>query len=157
MLLKYIVPCMALIAAPALADEPSAPSEGAAPLESAAPPMTKPTSGCGLVRVHFDTDSAELGADEKEHLDTAAACLKSKERLRVTVSGNTDERGTIAYNQALGLRRAQAVSNYLQSKGVRSDQLLTESMGKQQPLCDENNAECWQKNRRTTLRDACRL
>jgi peptidoglycan-associated lipoprotein len=153
MLIRYIVPCMALIAAPAFA---AAPSESDSK-ESAAPPTSQPTSGCGLVRVHFDTDSSELGPAEKAKLDTTAACLKAKERLRVTVVGNADERGSEDYNLALGHRRADAVAAYLEGRGVSSQQLVTESHGEDRPICEQDNPECWQQNRRTTMRDACRL
>jgi peptidoglycan-associated lipoprotein len=138
---------MALIATPALADAPP----------EVHPPSAQATAGCGLVRVHFETDSAELGAAEKAQLNDAADCLKAKQRLRITVAGNTDERGSEAYNLQLGEERAQAVANYLEERGVDRARLMTESLGKDQPLCDDSKPDCWKKNRRTTMRDACRL
>jgi peptidoglycan-associated lipoprotein len=67
--------------------------------------------------------------------------------IKIRVEGHCDERGTVEYNQALGERRAQAVRNYLVSAGVTAANIESISFGKEQPLCDEHNEGCWQKNR----------
>jgi outer membrane protein OmpA-like peptidoglycan-associated protein len=145
--IRSVLSCMALLfALPAYADNPTS-----------RPMQPQAHSGCGLVRVHFDTDSAELSDADKAQLEVAADCLKGRERLRVIVAGNTDNRGSAEHNQALGQRRADAVANFLRARGVSGQQLLTASQGEDQPLCNEDSPECWQRNRRTTMRDACRL
>ena len=50
------------------------------------------------------------------------------------VTGHTDRIGTQAYNQKLSERRADAVRDYLVSKGVAKDKIETLGMGKTQPL-----------------------
>jgi peptidoglycan-associated lipoprotein len=109
------------------------------------------------VRVHFATDSAEIAAADQPLLDQSAQCLKQHERLRVTVEGNADKRGTKEYNLALGQRRAEAVAHYLAQKGVSPDRLQTMSFGKDRPLCDTKDPTCLARNRRTAIRAACRL
>jgi peptidoglycan-associated lipoprotein len=112
---------------------------------------------CGLARVHFEFDSAELTPDTKATLDQMAGCLQQNDRLRVRLEGNTDERGTRDYNEKLGERRAQAVLGYLEQKGVSTEQLNTISFGKDKPLCLGKNEGCWSLNRRTAIRPICKL
>jgi len=96
--------------------------------------------------VQFDFDSSRLQAVSKPLLENLAAALGS-ERLantRFLVQGHTDAKGTAAYNEALSARRAQAVAEFLQSKGVQADRLKTEGKGfselllKDQPQAPEN-------------------
>jgi peptidoglycan-associated lipoprotein len=120
-------------------------------------PKTITKSTCSLIRVHFNTDSADILDQDKASLEKSAACLKDNRSLRVSVEGNTDERGSDAYNLQLGEKRAQAVSEFLESQGVSKDQLKTISFGKEKPNCTENTESCWKVNRRVAIRPACRL
>src|SRR5262249_21637681 len=52
------------------------------------------TASCPTVHVHFATDSDELTTNDKTLLEGSADCLKEHRRLRVTVEGNADKRGT---------------------------------------------------------------
>jgi OOP family OmpA-OmpF porin len=52
----------------------------------------------------------------------------------ILVTGHTDRIGTQAYNQKLSERRADAVRDYLVSKGVAKDKIETLGMGKTQPV-----------------------
>jgi peptidoglycan-associated lipoprotein len=62
----------------------------------------------------------------------------------------------VEYNLALGERRARAAYDYLVSLGVPADRLKTVSYGKEVPVCQAANEECWQRNRRAhfTLKKA---
>ena len=66
----------------------------------------------------------------------------------MTIEGHCDERGTVEYNLALGERRARAASDYLVALGVPTDRLKTVSYGKEVPVCQQSNEECWSRNRR---------
>jgi peptidoglycan-associated lipoprotein len=112
---------------------------------------------CQPLRVHFAFDKSDLNLDAQTKLDKAADCLKDNQRQIVSIQGNTDERGTSEYNQALGERRARAVYDYLSSKGVSEKQLQTYSFGKDNPLCTGSDESCWKHNRRAALEPACRL
>jgi peptidoglycan-associated lipoprotein len=68
------------------------------------------------------------------------------------VAGHCDERGTTAYNLALGQKRAKEVRDYYVSLGVDGGRLATISYGKEAPLCLESNEACWTRNRRAESR-----
>jgi outer membrane protein OmpA-like peptidoglycan-associated protein len=55
--------------------------------------------------------------------------------------GRTDSIGTVAYNQRLSVRRAEAVKAYLVSKGIERNRVYTEGKGKSQPVADNRTKE----------------
>ncbi|HUG52460.1 MAG TPA: peptidoglycan-associated lipoprotein Pal [Vicinamibacteria bacterium] len=101
-----------------------------------------------LADIHFDLDSAEIRAGDRQVLTRNADALKRFDFLRVTIEGHADERGTVEYNLALGERRAKAAYDYLVSLGVPADRLKSVSYGKEVPLCQQSTEECWARNRR---------
>lgn len=103
-----------------------------------------------LKSVPFDYDSAKLSDEALAVLKANAAVLKEDASLEVLVAGHCDERGTTAYNLALGQKRAKEVRDYYVSLGVDGGRVATISYGKEQPLCPESNDECWSKNRRAS-------
>jgi peptidoglycan-associated lipoprotein len=106
---------------------------------------------CGMMRVHFEFNQADLEADDTGKLQRMGRCLKAERALHITIEGNADERGTDEWNLALGDRRASAVENYLERLGVSTAQLKRVTYGKDRPLCTQHNEECWAKNRRAAL------
>ena len=84
----------------------------------------------------FDFDKAVLKPEGKAAIDTEIiAKLRDVQKLElVLVTGHTDRIGTQAYNQKLSERRADAVRDYLVSKGVAKDKIETLGMGKTQPV-----------------------
>ena len=64
------------------------------------------------------------------------------------IEGHADEKGTREYNLALGARRANAVREYLISKGVASSRIRTVSYGKERPLAVCSEESCYAQNRR---------
>ncbi len=85
--------------------------------------------------VHFEYDKYSVRDDDRALLQRQAAWLSKYPAVRVTVEGHCDERGTREYNLALGARRANAVKEYLVSKGVNSSRVETISYGKERPMC----------------------
>ena len=119
---------------------------------------SEPQTACGPVKVHFALDSDQLYDSEKPLLDVTAKCLGDNVKQRVTIVGNTDDRGTAAYNENLGQRRAQTVAAYLEGKGAAPAQVeAVISHGEDSPICAENTLKCWQLNRRTAVRESCHL
>lgn len=98
--------------------------------------------------IHFDYDKADLREGDRQILARNADVLKKYDFLKITVEGHCDERGSVEYNLALGERRARAASDYLISLGVPSARMKTVSYGKEVPLCQESNEDCWARNRR---------
>lgn len=100
-----------------------------------------------LEPVFFDYDKSTLGADAKRALQKNADQLKSASSVSVTIEGHCDERGTNAYNLALGEKRAKAAMQYLKSLGV-STSMRTVSYGEERPFASGSNESAWAKNRR---------
>jgi outer membrane protein W len=111
--------------------------------------------GCScdvVIRTNFAFDSAELTAQDKATLDTAAARLKELQFVEGTATGHTDNIGTAEYNQKLSERRAQAVVDYLAAKGVYPGRIKPSGMGLTKPIADNATEEGRAQNRRVTIR-----
>ena len=100
-------------------------------------------------RVFFNSDSSELTPQSVATLDKQAQWLRSYAQYTFTVEGHADERGTREYNIALGARRAQAVHDYLVSRGVQAHRMRTISYGKERPVAVCDDISCWSQNRRS--------
>jgi peptidoglycan-associated lipoprotein len=98
--------------------------------------------------IHFEFDSAKLTWEAQEILKQKADWLLAHPRTEVIIEGHCDERGTNAYNLALGERRAESVKQYLVELGIRPNRLSTISYGEEKPLDPGHNEEAWAKNRR---------
>lgn len=101
-----------------------------------------------LQTVYFDFDRSELRQDARERLAANARFLQERSELVVAIEGHADERGTNAYNLALGDRRAESTRSYLASLGVVPDRTRTVSYGEERPECIDSQESCWWKNRR---------
>ena len=100
-------------------------------------------------RVFFETDSTDLTPTSRGTLDKQAQWLNQYSQYgQFTIEGHADERGTREYNIALGARRAQAVRDYLASRGVSPSRMRTISYGKERPVAVCNDISCWSQNRR---------
>jgi peptidoglycan-associated lipoprotein len=99
-------------------------------------------------RVFFGTNSKNLTSAAKATLDKQAAYIKSS-KISVVIEGHADERGTREYNLALGERRANAVRDYLMSKGIAKSSIKVISYGKERPASKESSALAWSQNRRS--------
>jgi len=97
----------------------------------------------------FNVDQSTLNDAAVALLDGQANWLNANTQYMATVEGHADEQGTREYNMALSARRAQAVYNYLISRGVAADRLTTVPFGKDKPLATCSEEECWSKNRRS--------
>lgn len=105
-----------------------------------------------LKTVPFDYDSAKLSDEALTVLKANAEVIKGDADMVVLVAGHCDERGTVAYNLALGQKRAKEVRDYYIRLGVDGTKVATISYGKEQPTCSESTEECWSKNRRAETR-----
>jgi len=99
-------------------------------------------------RVFFELDSSSLNSASIATLDKQYQWLQQNSRYRVLIEGHADERGTREYNYSLGARRAQAVRDYLVSRGVQAGKIRTVSYGKERPVAVCNDITCWSQNRR---------
>jgi peptidoglycan-associated lipoprotein len=100
-------------------------------------------------KVLFVVDSASLTAAGQQTLDGQAQWLQTNVNYRAIIEGHADEQGTREYNLALGARRANAVREYLVSKGIDTGRLQTISYGKERPSAVCAAESCYSQNRRS--------
>ena len=100
----------------------------------------------------FKSNSADLLDSSKPKLDEVADALNAQPKANtVKVQGYTDSTGSVDVNEALSKQRAQAVADYLQSKGVAPDRISAKGFGDQDPVSTEKTAEGRALNRRVDL------
>jgi peptidoglycan-associated lipoprotein len=126
---------------------PPPPLAAAAPSEGRAEPKTF-TPNPELKPVYFNFDRADIRPADASTLESNAEWIKTHGEVFVLIEGHTDERGTDAYNLALGERRAKSAMNYLMSLGVAADRITVVSYGEERPACTEHDEQCWGHNRR---------
>ncbi len=103
-----------------------------------------------LASVYFDYDKSSIRDDSAGVLRNNASVIKMHADWgRITIEGNTDERGSEEYNLALGERRAMAVKRYLIDLGVPSVRLRTVSFGEAKPAVPGHDESAWRYNRRS--------
>lgn len=98
--------------------------------------------------INFASGSSEIPADNKAILDQAVTLLNKVSGVKLNVGGHTDSTGNAASNKALSQRRAQAVVDYLTSKGVDASKLVAQGHGSDQPVAENTTDEGRFKNRR---------
>lgn len=101
--------------------------------------------------VTFATDSSDLNPAFFEVLKSISKVLKEFDQTVVEVAGHTDSTGSESYNQSLSERRASTVSQYLQSRNISSQRLITVGMGESMPVADNSNESGRSANRRVEI------
>jgi OmpA-OmpF porin, OOP family len=129
----------------ALAPADPAPAPTPAPAPVAASKVTYAADA------FFDFDKSVLKPDGKAKLDDLVSKMQGLNLEAVITVGHTDSVGTDSYNQALSMRRAEAVKAYLVSAGVDKSRVYTEGKGEKQPVADNKTAEGRAKNRRVEI------
>ena len=104
-----------------------------------------------LEGVNFNYDKSTLRPEDIAIIDQNAADLKEWGDIDVEVSGHTDSRGSDKYNMGLSLRRADAVRDYLITKGISAGRLTAKGYGESKPLESNATDEGRFKNRRIEL------
>jgi peptidoglycan-associated lipoprotein len=144
---------LAKVPAPVVTPPPAEPKPVIADTQKVAaiaePSLKDELAQCNTV--YFDYDRYDLRPDAIATLEKAAKVLKQYPNAIITIEGHCDERGTVEYNLALGERRAHAVKTYLINYGIKPDNLITISYGKERPIDPGHNEEAWAKNRRAVL------
>ena len=98
--------------------------------------------------IYFEFDSSVLLPAGREVLNRKAEWLRENADASIIIEGHCDERGTNAYNIALGERRAESAKAYLTDLGIDGLRLTTISYGEERPVDPGHNEEAWAKNRR---------
>ncbi|MDR1870537.1 MAG: peptidoglycan-associated lipoprotein Pal [Deltaproteobacteria bacterium] len=98
--------------------------------------------------VYFDFDRYNIRSDQIPTLQAKVSYLNQNSSAQAEIQGHCDERGTEAYNLALGDRRAKAAYNYVVGQGISGGRLTTISYGKDRPLSPGDDEASWALNRR---------
>lgn len=98
--------------------------------------------------IYFDLDKSDLRADARATLDAKLPLLRANSAVRIRIAGHTDERGSDAYNIALGQRRAAAAKRYLVDNGIAADRIDVVSFGEDRPAAQGSDESAWSQNRR---------
>ncbi len=161
--LERVVPKVAAAPPPpapvAVAPPPPAPAPAPAPIAAASPAAPSPpvvtrpapqefSASDAIKPVYFDFDRSDIRPAQAPVLDANARWLQTNREALVMVEGHCDERGTEAYNLALGERRARSARDYLVAQGVAADRITTVSYGEERPVCRDRDEGCWRQNRR---------
>ena len=104
-----------------------------------------------LEGVAFAWNSSELTPESRRLLDGLATRLNNHPDLYFEVAGHTDSTGSAEANRMLSTRRAEAVRDYLLTKGVSADRLVAVGYGEQRPIADNNDQTGRALNRRVSL------
>ncbi|MBU0915084.1 outer membrane protein OmpA [Aquabacterium parvum] len=138
---------------------PTAPAPVAAPAAPAAAPAPAPVVPVApatekvsfAADAFFDFDKATLKPEGKAKLDDLSDKVKGITLEVIIAVGHTDSVGADAYNQKLSEKRAQAVKDYLTSKGTDASRVYVEGKGEKQPVADNKSADGRAKNRRVEI------
>jgi outer membrane protein OmpA-like peptidoglycan-associated protein len=137
--------------APAPAPAYVAPAPAPAPAPAYVAPVPAAPQKLVLEGVNFDFDKATLRQEDMGSLDKDVETLKAWGDVDIEVAGHTDSMGSDAYNMKLSKQRAEAVRNFLISRGVAADRLTAKGYGESQPVADNATEEGRFKNRRVEL------
>jgi outer membrane protein OmpA-like peptidoglycan-associated protein/tetratricopeptide (TPR) repeat protein len=102
-----------------------------------------------LKNIFFDTDKFELKPTSKTELDKLQKLLTNNPKLRIEISGHTDNQGNAAANVILSRNRAKSVYDFLIRTGIEANRLSYEGYGQAKPIASNETEEGRQLNRRT--------
>ena len=101
--------------------------------------------------ITFDSNEAVIKTGFQPVLNSIAKVIKEYNKTMVQVYGYTDNTGSAATNNALSLRRATAVSNYLRLKGVDGNRIITDGLGSSNPIASNATAAGREQTRRVEI------
>ena len=101
--------------------------------------------------INFETGKDILRKDSYDELDQVMLFINEYPEVNFKIEGHTDNVGDEAKNLDLSKKRAEAVKNYLISKGVSKDKLMSDGFGATKPIADNTSAGGRAKNRRVDI------
>ena len=101
--------------------------------------------------ITFRTDSSDLNSQFYKVLDGVALVGKKYDKTIIEVAGHTDSVGEAAYNKQLSQRRAGAVAQYLGSRGISDQRIMTAAGGEEHPVASNTTEQGRAANRRVEV------
>src|SRR5579885_851746 len=116
------------------------------------PPPPPPVKEKLVLRgVHFDFNRYNIRPGDAAVLDEAASTLRDHPNVVVQVNGYCDAMGSVDYNLRLSQKRAEAVANYLEQRGIPATRMLIQGFGKTDFVATNETPEGRAQNRRVEL------
>ena len=104
-----------------------------------------------LDNIYFETSKFDLLQESFKELDELVSILKATSTLRIRVEGHTDNVGDFDKNLELSKKRAQAVKDYLLTKGIAKERVEIQGYGQTRPVAKGQSEEEKSKNRRVEI------
>jgi len=101
-----------------------------------------------LQGLKFNSSQSTFKQESYARMDEAVAVLNEYPDINVLIQGHTDSQGGADANRSLSQKRADAVMNYLVSKGISNSRLSSSGLGEEYPIADNNTSAGRAQNRR---------
>lgn len=105
-----------------------------------------------LRNIFFDFNKSSLRDESTTELENLLSLLQENVKMKIEISGHTDNVGSAQYNKKLSESRAQSVVDYLKTKGISADRLTFAGYGFDDPIAPNDTEEGRQLNRRTEFK-----
>ena len=105
-----------------------------------------------LTNIFFDLGKATLRMESNAELDRLVKLMNDAPKLKIEISGHTDNTGSAAMNENLSQQRANAVVAYVVSKGIEATRLAAKGYGSKKPIATNETDAGRQQNRRTEFK-----
>ncbi|RTZ66887.1 MAG: hypothetical protein DSZ29_02205 [Aquificaceae bacterium] len=99
-------------------------------------------------KIHFKTGRAEIAKSSSTLLDDLSKAANGCPKQIIVIAGHTDSQGSKKANKALSQKRAEAVVNYLQKKGINKSNLKAIGFGEEKPIASNKTSKGRALNRR---------
>jgi peptidoglycan-associated lipoprotein len=101
--------------------------------------------------IYFDYDKDVVKAEYKDLLAAHAQYVASHPKAKMTLTGNTDDRGSREYNVSLGQKRSVSVKKSMNVLGAQDTQIETVSFGEERADTNCKDDACYGKDRRVDI------
>ena len=114
-------------------------------------PLKDPGNILSKRSVYYDYDSSVIKDEFKPVVTAHSRYLTQNRSAKMTIQGNTDERGSREYNIALGQKRADSVKQMMILLGAQEAQIESVSFGEEKPRAQGQDEAAFSENRRSDI------
>jgi peptidoglycan-associated lipoprotein len=131
------------------ASKPSGPTADEKDLDLAS--LRDPNNILSKRSIYFDYDKDVVRAEYKDLVAAHAKYVSTHPKAKMTLTGNTDDRGSREYNVSLGQRRSVSVKKSMNVLGAQDTQIETVSFGEERADTNCKDDACYAKDRRVDI------
>jgi peptidoglycan-associated lipoprotein len=131
------------------ASKPSGPTADEKDLDLAS--LRDPNNILSKRSIYFDYDKDVVKAEYKDLVAAHAKYVSTHPKAKMTLTGNTDDRGSREYNLSLGQRRSVSVKKSMNVLGAQDTQIETVSFGEERADTNCKDDACYGKDRRVDI------